>query len=425
LKSPTNELEERATVAIEAALFFAAVFSVYVASPVVNSGDSHFAIPTAISILRHGDANIDEYASRFPEAAWSVRQENGHYWHVYPIGATFIALPFVWLADKTEAMFGKDLEADAIQKSPLLLERMIGSFITASAVAVLFCILREELALGQALLLGVLFAFGTPAYSTASRGLWGHGPSLLLISAAILLYKNLTCWKMPGAITLGLVAGYSYAVRPSNMILIAGFGVLIAVTMRRWLLPYICGAALGVAPVFAFHLAAYGTWSSMYYRMLQGSIFQPAILPVGPLMAILFSPSRGLFIFSPFLLFVLLRNWKRHRITPIEILLSVFCVAWVIGTARWPLLWTPGGYGPRLLSETAPCLLILLIPVVKNLSLERGRTLAVVFVTAGALSVAIHLRGATAPVIEEWSWKFSQQQVWRWDDPQFLYGMGR
>ena len=354
--------------------------------------------------------------------------------NVYPIGTPLLVLPLVWAADKAAGLLGLDLEAAAIRASPLFLELILASIITAGAATLLYYYFRERLPLGPALLLAGLFAFGTSAYSSASRGLWQHGPSMLLLAAALLLHERLDRWMGPGAILLGLCAGYSYAVRPANLVVALGFAVLVALTARRRLAAYVCGMALGATPLFAFHLAAFGTWSSYYYRITQGSLAS-FHLPLGPLCATLFSPSRGLFVFSPFLLFVIVRFLpsyrRRYRLEPIEMLLIALALAWWIGTARWFMWWGGGSYGPRLLCETLPCLTVLMIPVVGNLSLSgtRGtRILTASFLIGGMLGLAIHLRGATSPATSAWNGTpvgvdQAPQRVWSWKDPQFLRGL--
>jgi hypothetical protein len=264
-------------------VFFFTVLAIYLISPVIISSDSHFVLPTALSIVRHGDANIDEYHRQFPDAPWAMRNQNGHYWNVYPIGVPFLVVPMTWIADRIDTVFGKDLEASATQKSPFFLELVFASLITAGAAVLLFYHVRCRLSLPRSLLLGFFFALGTSAYSFASRGLWQHA-SMLLLTAAILLYDRLAIWGARGAGLLGIVVGYSYAVRPSNLAAIAGFAVLLAVTARRLLVPYLAGAALGVMPLFAFHLTAYGTWSSYYYEGTQSGLLSLS-LPLKPLAA--------------------------------------------------------------------------------------------------------------------------------------------
>lgn len=431
---PTEQGRFPTQIRLEALLFFLAVFLIYINSPIIASGDSRFVIPTALNIIRHGRADIDAYSSQFPEASWAARQEHGHTWNVYPIGVPFMILPLVWVADKGAGAAGFDLEAASKQRPALFLELILASIIAACAAALLFCYCRERLSLGQALLLAGLFALGTAVYSSASRGLWQHGPSMLLLIAALLIYERLERWKWPGAMVLGFCAGYSYAVRPANMAVTAGFTLLVVLTARRRLLPFAGGVVLGVAPLLAFNLAAFGTWSSYYYRLSQGNLFSLHV-PLGPLCATLISPSRGLFVFSPFLLFVFARflpSYRRqYKLRPIEMLLIGLALAFWLGAARWFMWWGGGSYGPRILTELLPSMTILLIPVVAGLSLNRGRNsemLTVLFVLTGLLSVGIHLRGATSRAAVEWngtpiSVDEAPQRVWSWRDPQFLRGL--
>jgi hypothetical protein len=131
----------------EALLFSVVLFAVYVASPVISSGDSHFVIPTALSIERHRHAYIDDYKGQFSEAPWAVIKENGHFWNVYPIGVPFLVTPLVWTVDKVYWLFGKDLEAAAIRKSPMFLELVLASLLTATAAGLLFYHIRSRLSL--------------------------------------------------------------------------------------------------------------------------------------------------------------------------------------------------------------------------------------------------------------------------------------
>jgi hypothetical protein len=423
----------RAPVWLEAGLFFFVAFCFYLAGPRVDAGDPHFVIPTAVSLIRHGDANIDEYRGQFAQAYWAVGSGRGHFWNVYPPGVPMLIVPVVWAADKAYAVFGRDLEAIVLQGPPLVLELVCASVITALAAGLMFVYLRARLPLVQALLLAGLFAVGTAAYSSASRGLYPHGPTMLFLTGAILLYERVKRGRASAAWWLGVCAGYSYTIRPANVIVVVGFAVLVFVTARRQAVAYVLGALAGVGPLFVFNLAAFGAWLSPYYRMTEATIWSFAV-PVGPLGALLVSPSRGLFVFSPFLLFVGARFLpyfrRRYPFTPVETLLAMLAMAWWFGTSRWRMWWGGASYGPRLLCDLLPCLIVLLAPVAAELTLEAGwkrRIFTVFFIVSGAVSVAIQLRGVNSPSTSEWNQTpvpidQAPGRVWEWRDPQFLRG---
>jgi hypothetical protein len=80
-----------------------------------------------------------------------------------------------------------------------------------------------------------------------------------------------------------------------------------------------------------------------------------------------------------------------------------------------------------------PGIVILLIPIVQELSLDTNRGARIttaLFVVLGALSVAIHFRGATSyAAVDGWNLgppdiNAAPDIVWRWNNPQFLSGLG-
>ena len=374
---------------LETALEFFVVSAIYIASPTWNSSDSRFMVPTALSMIRHGDANIDEYKDRFKEAHWAVYHDRGHDWNLYPIGTPLMILPAVWLWDRMAAMNGQDLEAILTHSYAYFGEEVIASVITALAAALLFWYSRNRLSLPRAALLTALFAFGTSAYSTASRGLLQHGPSMLLIMLAIILYSRLRGSRWMG-FWLGIVAGFAWTVRPSNLALLAGFAVLSGMEHRRQLRGFAGGAILGVTPMFWYNLSAFGAWTSYYDYLLSSSALH-SHLRLEPILGTLISPSRGLFVFCPFLLWLAWRISKRfrarHPIGKLEVMLAAVGCLWWAGVARMLNWWGGGSFGPRMLSETMLLGAVLLIPVVEDLSLEGGRLprLATAgFVMAGA-----------------------------------------
>ena len=414
------------------------VFAIYRMSPIISSGDSHFVIPTALSILNHGDPKIDDYSALFSDAQWAVVYSHGHFYNTYPIGVALIVLPAVCVWDGVKALSRIDLEAAAMVKADLALELTLASLLTAVAVSLFFCYCRRRLSLARSALLTFLFAFGTSAYSSASRGMWQHGPSMLLFLASILVFDRLeaTGWKSVWAcILLGFLTAFSFSVRPSNLIVIASLGILTLIKKGTYFLAFLVGAAIGLAPMIYFDLSIFGTILSPYYQMTMGGATQP--FHWRPFLGLLISPSRGVLIFSPFLAVVVLRFWpsvlKKHPISKLEIVLAALVLIWIYGTAKFPNWWGGGSYGPRLLCETFPCLLVLLIPLAKDASFKAGmpqKALAAAFLVLGGVSVAIHFRGATSEDV--WRWNgvpvgidHDPERAWAWHNIQFLSGLAK
>jgi hypothetical protein len=107
---------------------------------------------------------------------------------------------------------------------------------------------------------------------------------------------------------------------------------------------------------------------------------------------LLLSPTRGLLIFSPFLLFLVLAPWhvpasRSERGLTIAMLLGV--AVEILGYARTD--WRAGlSWGPRFLTDLAPLLVWMLVPIVAALR-GSGRT---VFVACVGIAIAIEAVGA-------------------------------
>src|SRR5208283_2153035 len=101
------------------------------------------------------------------------------------------------------------------------------------------------------------------------------------------------------------------------------------------------------------------------------------------------------FVFCPFMLWLVrlvLRAVKyfrvRHPLSKLEVMLAVLRVAWWVGVTRMSNWWG-GSLGPRLLCELMLCAVVLLIPVVRELSLTNGQR-------ASLWRPALLLRGQSA-----------------------------
>src|SRR4051812_13622348 len=315
--------------AIWAAALFCLVFAIDSLCPVSNSFDSRWTIPVAISLLDRGDTNLDEYhdliehdehyAVDCVQANGTITNGNcdGHYYNWYPVAVPLIATPLVFAMRKAVLLFSPLLARFAnpaltpvrsafltgdFTSSRALVEIIAGSFFVALTSVVMFFIGRLFLPPVWSATLAVIFAFATPAWSTASRALWQHGPSMLMLSLAmsLVLTAELKPWR---AMAAALPVSVAYLLRPNNAVIVVAFTLYVAMRYRRYLIGYIL-AALPVAAAFlAFN-------ESIYPRALPTSFSRrPPRIPhdFTPVLKAaagsLISPSRGLLIYTPLFLF--------------------------------------------------------------------------------------------------------------------------
>ena len=207
-----------------AAAVFCLCAAVYLVSPNVTSNDSRWVVPSALSLLHHGDLDLDEYAPRlaaedfyliecvdaggthvFPVTS-AQQCRGGHYYHLYPAAVAVLSAPLLAGIETTlnaaqpfigpalphlpaflrQGMPGRFLLGD-LDGGAAVAELIIACLFCAPAAAFLFLAARQYLSRGPALLLAGALAFTTPAWSIASRALWQHGPAMTLLAIVLWL----------------------------------------------------------------------------------------------------------------------------------------------------------------------------------------------------------------------------------------------
>ena len=413
----------------------------------MECSDSMWSIPTAVSLVDERNANLDEYLPQLRARAFVFTQQaRGHFYTIYPLGTSIMAAPGVvvlrpiaaavkrlapatwsWLRAVQARRGCPPLDAEPVIELHSWTEQLTASAIVAATAVVVFLIAADEMSVGAAVLVALLFAFATPAWSTASRSLWQHGPSMLLLAVALLI--QLRGGRM---VWIGVLLACAYAVRPTNIIPLAVFGGWTLVSRPRQLPGFLAGAGIVLAVFFWSNMRLYGAWLSPYYRP---GFYTKNFFIGDALAGDLISPARGLFTFSPIFLlcFVgLMIKVRMRRLTLLDLAVAaVLVLHWIaiaVSNGNW---WGGDSYGPRFFADLLPYLLFLLLPVFAWLDSARGAAfgagVAVVALLA-AVSVGMHAQGALNQATAEWnlypvSVSMDPIRVWDWKRPQFLAGL--
>src|SRR5574341_835195 len=187
-RSDTTRLGGKSSVAHEYALLAGIVtlaFAVYALSPVTTSTDSAWTFHLATSILREHNIDLDEYKGIIDlQLDYRMRVINGHIYSYYPIATPLLVAPAVWAINLLyPASHTTDFYTYLAQHAPddrtARLEKLVASGIVALATGTMYLVARRQLARAGALAAALMFGFATSMWSTASRALWQHGPSVL------------------------------------------------------------------------------------------------------------------------------------------------------------------------------------------------------------------------------------------------------
>jgi hypothetical protein len=449
---------------LTALALFALVFISHSLSPNATSSDSRWIVPQMVSLLSHGKTNLDGYPERLREdgyygidcvdAEYRISSADpvqgcppgSHYYPHFPFGPAVVALlPMVAMdvalrvagptllragGDRITPVIRSFLSRDYVRAYGLV-EMVLASFLMGVTTAFVFLTGREFLSHRMAVLLALLFAYCTAAWSTGSRALWQHGPEMLMFAVAV--YLLVKAARRPALVAWSAVPlALAYFIRPTGAIALAVLGLYIFLEHRAWFLKWALLAAATAAPFFAYYLALYRRPLPPYFT--HEGFLQPTVRNAGRFLLAMagqcISPSRGLFVFSPFLLFAVLGIWiafRRHWQTPLAYYLAaILLLHWIAISAF--VDWTAGFcFGPRYFSDMTPILIFFLIPVLAAFETGRATRLAVAaFAVTALIGFGIHLRGAVSWDVERWNYpEVNPARAWDWKDPQFLRGLLR
>jgi hypothetical protein len=363
----------------------------------IPSGDTETAALLPLELVLHGRFNLDDCQALLQQyygsPVYFLQERDGHYYSKfpYPVAEALLLTPLytplalvpgarTWPA-ATEVLVAR------------LIEKVMASLIAAASVALLFLLMRRITSERRALLLAAVNAFATNTWSTSSQALWEHGASELTTVASLLcLVMFLQSGNRWPAVAAGLFAALSVAMRPTDLLFLA---VSLAVVSWRAPRPSLLASYAGFAALIGGSLAGYNLW---LFGSLRGGYMQPFDRPFWTGVAgLAVSPSHGLFIFSPVLLFAFAGAYSclRDGTAPGRVLWPIallFIVSQVMLVARWPHWFGGNCYGPRMLTDVLPCFVLLIVGALDWMA--RHRPLQVAFAATLAFSVAAQFVGA-------------------------------
>lgn len=414
---------------------FLLTYGIHVLSPVTTSTDSAWSFHVAASILREHNVNLDEYRNLIDmKIDYRLRLVNGHIYYYYPVATPLLITPVVWLINKVYPLFyPTDFYTYLAQHAPnahtAKMEKLIAAGFVALSAILIYLIGRRYLEVMKSLFLTFIFAFSTSMWSTASRALWQHGPSVLFLSCALylLLLARDKAIYFP---LIGLLLGYAYLIRPTNSIEVAFLGLYILVNYRKRCIPYILGVAAILIPYIISNWITYGNLFPPYSYQLFERL--TTLKGFGEALAgTLISPARGLFVFSSIFIFSIYGAFLRIKQNKISLfnfdlyLIGILLAHWIITSLfeDWGGAWS---IGPRYFVDVIPFLIYFLIPVFQGNLLAKP-VWKYTFVATILLSTFIQFHSSTSIYPFMWNGKpqalvDAPERKWDWGDLQFLRG---
>jgi len=425
----TSGYRGTATIAIA---IFVVTLSIFLLSRVRQVTDSAYSMMLTQSLLDHRSFALDHYT--LPKV-YQLEVVDGHTYYSMPHGTSVLSAPAVWILNRF-GFSAVNPDGTYNPRGEWKIQAGLAALLMSMLAVIFFLTARLLLTPGWSIVVAVGGALGTQVYSTASRGLWSETWGILLLGVVIfLLLANELRQLRLHPILFATLLSWMYFVRPTFAVPIVAITVYIFRFHRTLFVRYLITGLIWLAGFVLYSWIHYKHALPTYYRTgrMLFNVFWTAL--AGNLV----SPSRGLLVFVPVVLFVgylLVRYRERLEFMRLVWLALSVVVVHLIIISGFPHWWGGHSFGPRFTTGLVPWLVLLAILGVRAMLRwrdESGRTASAlswrIQLSCGALlllvSVIINTMGATSQAA--WLWNTRPrgidehpERLWDWRQPQFL-----
>lgn len=412
---------------------------VFWSAPVSYLADGEYTLLLARNLLAGEGWRLDRHFPR-PGASggpagnlpYQLLERQGHVYFAYPNASAYLALPFVAIAEPLGlSVLDRAGGYDAARERRL--QRILAGLLGASLTAILYLGLRALAPVWLSAAAALTATLASVVLSDLTRSLWAQSWAALLVGVVTWeLLVSRSGGRAPRSAVVGAVLFWLVLVRPpAILVALCVLGYLL-VDARSALRSTLAWLAAWTASVAALNWFVHGSvWQPSIYRGAE--LFASAGWPLRA-WSVLVSPSRGLFVYMPW---VVLAGWAvvfAGRVAARGIVaMSLAAAASYFVLLSFDLRWVGGScYGPRLWAELVPLLALaatagLQAALAGESRRRRAAVLALTVVIVG-WSLFVNYRGAFAPATHEWNRRLEGQgwrspAVYDWRQPQFLEGL--
>lgn len=402
-----------------------------------ESGDNLPVRYIPFSIIKEFNFDLDEYYSHFmkkyPSLVHNLNNKDvpyyliytgEHYVHTQGPGAGILSLP-IFLFSLIFFNFTPD------SRIAFFLTKFTASLLIASSAVFLYAGLKQIAKEKIAFYIALIYSLCSCVWSISSQQMWQHtGSEFFLAMSIYFLIKGLKQRKFVAYSGFSLAS--AVVTRPTNGIVFIILSIYILHKYRDQILKFI---------VYATAPTLFLIWYNHHYF---GSIFIFGQLIYGPICALIkrgtpylwstpfveglsglmFSPSRGLLVYSPVFMFSFLGiiyTWRRRN-NLLQRYLSIAFLSLLVIACKWFSWWGGHTFGYRPIVDTMVFLCIFFIPIFERIN--KNKILKSIFVILVLFSFCIQLIGAflyndewnSAPDIDH-----NQERLWSWTDNQIVY----
>jgi Dolichyl-phosphate-mannose-protein mannosyltransferase len=361
--------------AYEGWLIFCACFIIYVLNKrTISAGDTIPNTLLAFNWLINHTLDFENFRNTYQffraNHYFFAETSRGSLIAAYPIGAAIVTFPiyigFYFYLLISKGLQTIDITSAAFEVDRLFFEKIAAVVVASLSVVIFYSASKLKFGKSIAIISTFIYAFATGTWTISSQGLWQHGPTNLVTLAALLcLLKAHRSEKQQKTFLLlaGIFCGLLPGIRPTNSIFLLAILLHAIFTYRKQSLPFFFGLSSACLSV-SWNLYHFGTLSGGYggvsslYIITFKQFFQGFF-------ALLVSPSRGLLVFSPIVLYAVPGFWQALKLKSSRDEKLIFCfslaaITLFIQYCFFEIWWAGYSYGPRFLIDVLPiaCFLI-------------------------------------------------------------------
>lgn len=411
--------------------FFAIVGAILVSFLIIKApvryarSDPQGTLLTSQLIIKDRTIYIDKYIGKLNIALVEhaiFKSKNNHFYYSLLGGTSIFSIPSVWIAN----LLGKDM---AVIEDDIQLQILLIAIICALVYFIIYMIGCLYISSWASLVITTISFFGSSLISTMGTGLWNMDYAVLfeVLSILYLVLYGTKKIKFLNPYLLGCLLFGAYFSRPTAAPFVFLMSLYIFIKYRQAFIKLAATLLSFFLIIIIFSKISFNQWLPFYFQ--PDRIWRPVSL--WAIYINLLSPSRGIFIFSPFFAIVLLsvlffKNIRKNLIFWLS--LSWFFInLLVVGTkvAYW------GGhcYGSRLLTDAIPALVLvtfLLWNEISRMPQHRIKNMFIIsYILLGILGIFINTnQGLYNTYTVSWNPKTNidknLQFLSDWRFPQFL-----
>lgn len=330
-------------------------------------------------------------------------RHQGQYANTFGVGAGLTALPVVAPV--------RLLVHDLGNRPELLwwLGKITAALSTAVSALLLYLTARLRISPRYAAVLALGYGLTTCVFSISSQALWQHGPCEMFM--ALGAYFLLARRSRRNDALCGLGLGLAVLCRPTAGLVAACVGIHLLIAARRRLPWFALGALPAVIAFVAYNEHAFGSFLSFGQLPVGAAVAKAktghADLWSTPLWlgvaGLLFSPSRGLFVYTPLAiisLFGVVRAWRDPAFEDLRPLAAGALLMLTVA-AKWFDWWGGWTFGYRPIVDAMILLALLSLPVIEQLASKRA--LKMTSLLLASYSFFVQLVGAFVYDVSSWN----------------------